>query len=97
MNFKLKVGDVCKLNEVIPGIHKCNDWKTGLYRVKRIGASMCYGNDREDPRIQSYQFEKIKKDGTVYKSFYNGYRCQAWDKMIDEGKVEVYNDKVCGI
>ncbi len=67
MNFKLKVGDVCKLNEVIPGIHKCKD--------------------KEDPRRQSYSFEKIKKDGTVYKSFNNGYRCQAWDKFIDEGKV----------
>ena len=89
MNFKLKVGDVCKLNEVIPGIHKCDDWKTGLYRVKWIGATMCYGKDREDPRRQSYQFEKIKKDGTVYKSFNNGYRCQAWDKMIDEGRVEI--------
>lgn len=86
--FKLKVGDVCKLKEVIPGIYKKDDWKTGLYRVTRIGAIMCYGNDR-NPRYQSYNFEKIKKDGTVYKNFSNGYQCQAWDKMIDEGKVEI--------
>ena len=89
MNFKLKVGDVCKLKEVIPGIHKCDDWKTGLYRVKWIGATMCYGSDKNDPRRQSYNFEKIKKDGTVYKSFCNGYNCIAWDKKIDAGQVEV--------
>lgn len=89
MMFKLNVGDVCKLNETIPGIYKSGDWKTGLYRVKWIGATMCYGSDRNDPRRQSYQFEKIKKDGTVYKSFNNGYRCQAWDKMIDDGRVEI--------
>ena len=87
--FKLKVGDVCRLNEVIPGIHKNGDWRTGLYRVKWIGATMCYGDDRNDPRRQSYQFEKIKRDGTVYKSFCNGYRCQAWDAMIDQGKVVI--------
>lgn len=85
--FKLKVGDVVRLNETIPGIHKCDDWKTGLYRVRWMGALMCYGKNKEDPRYHSYSFEKIKKDGTVYKSFSNGYRCQAWDKMIDEGKV----------
>lgn len=85
--FKLKVGDVVRLNETIPGIYKCDDWKTGLYRVRWTGALMCYGKDKEDPRRQSYFFEKIKKDGTAYKSFNNGYRCQAWDKMIDEGKV----------
>ncbi len=89
MMFKLKIGDVVKLNEVIPGIYKKDDWKTGLYRVKHIGASMCYGSDRNDPRRQSYQFDKIKKDGTVYKNFCNGYRCQAWDKFIDEGRVEI--------
>lgn len=85
--FKLKVGDVCRLTAIIPGIHKKDDWKTGLYRVKWVGATMCYGSDKNDPRRQSYQFEKIKTDGTVYKSFCNGYRCQAWDTMIDEGKV----------
>lgn len=89
MTFKLKVGDVCKLNEVIPGIYKKDDWKTGLYRVKMIWAPFCYGNDKNDPRRQSYSFEKIKKDGTAYKSFGNGYRCHAWDKFIDEGKVEI--------
>jgi hypothetical protein len=87
MTFKLKVGDVCKLNEVIPSIYKKDAWKTGLYRVKNIWALGCYGKDKEDPRRQSYFFEKIRKDGTVYKSFRNGYRCQTWDKFIDEGKV----------
>jgi hypothetical protein len=90
--FKLKVGDVCKLNVVISGIYKCDDWKTGLYRVTRISAPFCYGADKLDPRRQSYQFEKIKKDGTVYKSFMNGYRCQAWDKFIDEGKVDLVDN-----
>lgn len=87
--FMLKVGDVCRLKEIIPSIYKSDDWKTGLYRVTNIWALGCVGKDREDPRRQSYKFEKIKKDGTVYKSFNNGYRCQAWDKMIDEGKVEI--------
>jgi hypothetical protein len=54
-----------------------------------IWAPFCYGKDKLDPCRQSYNFEKIKKDGTVYKSFNNGYRCQAWDKFIDEGKVEI--------
>ena len=85
--FKLQVGSVCKLSKVIPGIHKCDDWKTGLYRVKAIYAPFCYGKDKEDPRNQSYLFEKIKKDGTPYKNFMNGYRCQAWDKFIDSGIV----------
>jgi hypothetical protein len=87
--FKLKVGDVCKLNEVITSIYNKDTWKTGLYRVKMIHAPMCYGRDKEDPRRQSYHFEKIKKDGTVYKSFSNGYRCMTWDKWIEEGKVEI--------
>ena len=89
MNFKLKVGDVCKLNEVITGIYKKDDWKTGLYRVKGIWAPFCNVRDKLDPRRQSYYFEKIKKDGTAYKSFSNGYRCQTWDKFIDDGKVEI--------
>jgi hypothetical protein len=87
--FKLKVGDVCRLNEVIPSVYRKNDWKTGLYRVKNIYAPMCYGRDKEDPRRQSYFFEKIKKDGTVYKNFSNGYNCMTWDKWIDEGRVEI--------
>lgn len=85
--FKLQVGDVCKLNEVIPGLYKSYDWKTGLYRVKTIWAPFTHGRDRNDPRRQSYQFEKIRKDGTVIKSFANGYTCLAWDKFIDSGKV----------
>lgn len=88
MSFKLNVGDVCKLNEVIPGTYKKNDWKTGLYRVKQISPG--YGTSKSDwnkPQMQVYYFEKVKKDGTVYKNFSNGYRCQAWDKLIDEGKV----------
>ena len=89
MTFKLKEGDVCRLNEVIPSTYRKDDWRTGLYRVKHIWAPFCYGKDKEDPRRQSYHFEKIKKDGTVYKSFSNGYNCQTWDKFIDEGRVEI--------
>jgi hypothetical protein len=88
-NFKLQVGSVVKLKETIPGIHKCDDWKTGLYRVERIHAPFCYGADKLKPQCQSYVFKKVKKDGTVYKSFNNGYRCMAWDNKIDEGKVEI--------
>ena len=87
--FKLKAGDVCRLNEVIPSVYRKNDWKTGLYRVEYIHAPFCYGKDKEDPRRQSYYFKKIKKDGTVYKNFSNGYSCMTWDKWIDEGKVEI--------
>ena len=89
--FKLKVGDVCKLNEVITGTYKKNDWNTGLYRVKNIWAPFAYGRDKEDPRRQSYFFEKIKKDGTIYKNFSSGYSCLTWDKWIDEGKVVIVN------
>ena len=89
MNFKLKVGDVCKLKEMKPGLYKKDAWKTGLYRVKHIWAPFCYGRDASDPRRQSYFFEKIKKDGTVFKSFSNGFNCMAWDKFIDEGRVEI--------
>jgi hypothetical protein len=88
-NFKLQVGSVVKLKETIPSIYKCDDWKTGLYRVERIQALFCYGADKLKPQTQSYMFKKIKKDGTVYKSFNNGYRCMAWDKWIDEGKIEI--------
>lgn len=88
--FKLKAGDVCRLKEIIPGIYKSNDWKTGLYRVIRIYAPFVSSErDRSDPRCQSYFFEKIRKDGTAYKSFSNGYRCLSWDKFIEEGKVEI--------
>ena len=89
MTFKLKVGDVCRLKEVIPSTYRKDDWKTGLYRVKNIHAPFCYDRDKEDPRRQSYFFEKIKKDGTAYKSFSNGYNCQTWDKLIAEGRVEI--------
>ena len=87
--FKLQVGSVCKLSKVITsGFDKKNDWRTGLYRVVAIypafGSSP---SDRSNPKCQSYQFEKIRKDGTAYKSFCNGYNCLAWDKMIDTGIV----------
>jgi hypothetical protein len=89
MTFKLKVGDVCNLKEMLPGTYRKNDWKTGLYRVTQIFAPFCYGKDKEDPRRQSYFFEKIKKDGTAYKGFSSGYNCMEWDKFIDEGRVEI--------
>lgn len=89
MAFKLKVGDVCKLTIIIPGIYRCDDWKTGMYRVTRIDVPVEYGKRNEDIRTHSYRFEKIKKDGTAYKNFINGYNCQAWDKKIDAGEVEI--------
>lgn len=85
--FKLQVGDVCKLNEVLPSVYKKDDWKTGLYRVKKIYAPVVYGRTDKDTRTMTYLFEKIRKDGTVYKSFCNGYNCLAWDKFLDSGKV----------
>lgn len=87
--MKLKPGDVCRLTEYIPGVIQKHDWKTGLYRVKYIHAPFAYGRDALDPRRQSYHFEKIKKDGTVYKNFCNGYSCLAWDRMIELSKVEI--------
>lgn len=84
---KLAVGDVCRLNKIIPGIYKKDDWKTGLYRVKQIYAPI--GQDQNDSRNVIYLFEKVKKDGTVYKTFTNGYRCQAWDQMIEQGDADI--------
>jgi len=89
MTFKMKPGDVCKLTQVIPGIYKSDAWKTGLYRVVAIRNIFGRPGEKYDPRSQSYQFEKIKKDGTVYKNFANGYNCIAWDKMIEDKKVEI--------
>ena len=88
--FKLQVGDTCRLNEILESIYRKDDWKTGLYRVRRVS----YGvgtllSCRDDPEWQSYTFEKIKKDGTVYRHFLNGYNCLAWDKMIEDGKVTI--------
>lgn len=88
MTFKLQVGSVCKLKEVLRSTHRSDDWRTGLYRVRAIYSSG-YQGDRQDPRYLSYQFEKIRRDGTRIKSFNNGYRCLAWDEFIDQGKVEI--------
>lgn len=88
-NFKLQVGSVVKLKETIPSIYKKDEWKTGLYRVEYILAPFCTGADKLKPQRQSYFFKKIKKDGTVYKSFNNGYSCMKWDQWIDEGKIEI--------
>ena len=86
--FKLQVGSVCKLSKTIPSIYKKNDWKTGLYRVVAIYPAFGTSpSDRTKPACQSYQFEKIRKDGTAYKGFSNGYTCLAWDKLIDTGVV----------
>ena len=87
--FKLKVGDVCRLNQVIYAISRKNDWKTGLYRVKAIYTPFCYEKDKHKPQNQSYLFEKIRKDGTPYKNFSNGYRCLKWDEWIDQGRVDI--------
>ena len=92
MTFKLKVGDVCKLKEVIRSVYRNDDWKTGLYRVTRINVPVEHGKRNEDIRTHAYRFEKIKKDGTVYKNFINGYNCQAWDKKIEAGEVEIVKE-----
>ena len=89
MDFKLSVGDVCRLNSIIPGIYASGDWKTGLYRVEHIWDLCRTGKDKENSKTKSYHFAKIRKDGTPYKSFNNGYNCIAWDKMIDDGKVSI--------
>jgi hypothetical protein len=83
----MQVGDVCRLNEILPSIYKSDAWKTGLYRVKRIDNNAEFGKKSTDPRTASYAFEKIKKDGTVYKGFCNGYNCTRWDSWIASGKV----------
>lgn len=90
--FKLQIGDVCKLKEVIPGMFKSGDWKTGLYRVRSIHSMWTSPKDLGDPKTKSYTFDKIKKDGTRYKSFSNGYNCLAWDKKIEEGTVEIVKE-----
>ena len=87
--FKLQVGDVVQLNEVIPGLYRSSDWKTGLYVVTGIGATFCHQSDAAKPEFQSYQFAKVRRDGTRIKSFLNGYRCLAWDQMIDSGQVSI--------
>ena len=88
--FRLNVGDVCKLKEIIPGIYQSYNWKTGLYRVESISPSVCsHPRDYDKPEFQVYNFRKIKQDGTVYPNFINGYRCMAWDEMIQSGQVEI--------
>ena len=90
MMFKLDVGSLVKLNEVIKTSTRSNDWKTGFYRVVKIHAPFAYTEkDRKDPRRQSYSFEKIKKDGTVYKNFSSGYNCLDFDRMIEIGSIEI--------
>jgi hypothetical protein len=87
-NFNFKVGDVCKLNEVIPSQgFKVNDWKTGLYRVEVVNAKEDY--NKLDEFNSVYVLQKIKKDGSPIYSFRKMYSIVAWDKMIDEGKVEI--------
>ena len=94
--FKLKVGDVVHLNEIIPGLYKSMDWKTGYYRVDQIRASvMTHMADWEKPSVQVYAFKKIKKDGSVYKNFYNGYNALAFDsKFLATGIATVVDKNV---
>ena len=88
--FKLKAGDICKLNVLVHSTYACDNWFPGRYWVVRISHSP--GTCRSDfgnPKCQSYQFEKIRKDGTAYKNFCNGYDCFAWDRFINDGKVSI--------
>lgn len=89
-DYMLKVGSVVRLNSQVTGIYKCDTWKTGLYKVVYIRAG--FGTPRsqvEDVRYQHYGFRKIRKDGTEYKTFRNGYSVLAFEAMIREGKVTV--------
>ena len=90
-NFRLKVGDVVKLTKTISGIYKCDDWKSGFYRVNSIGPGVgSYESDKHLPRVQVYRFEKIKKDGTKYTTFrYYGYNCIAFDKILEENSFPI--------
>ena len=90
--FKLKVGDVIHLNEKIPSIYKTDAWKTGLYLVDQIGPGlMTHCGDREKPWAQVYSFKKIKKDGTVWKNFSNGYSALVFDeKFLATGKATIF-------
>jgi len=90
--FQLQIGDVVKLNETIVSCYACDNWKTGLYKVTGIWASYgVTGRDRIDSRCQSYDFVKVKKDGTPYKKSY-GYNALAFNalafdkKFLDTGK-----------
>ena len=88
MTIKLKVGDVCKLNEVITSRgFRSDDWKTGLYRVEVVNAKEDY--NKLDEFNSVYVLQKIKKDGSPIYSFRKMYSIVAWDRMIDEGKVEI--------
>jgi hypothetical protein len=82
--FKLKVGDVCHIKKRIPGL----SWKCGFYRVKLIRPyfPIC---DVTKPSENVYRFEKIKKDGTPYKTFADGYNCMFFDKKISAGEVTI--------
>ena len=96
MMFKLKVGDVIHLNEQIPSIYKTDAWKTGYYLVDQIRASfMTHRSDWDKPSVQVYAFKKIKKDGTLWKNFSNGYNALEFDKMfLATGKATVVDKNV---
>ena len=86
MLFKLQAGDVIRIKKGIDHEIKSCAWKTGYYRLTRIGNMMNKGE--LDPRLLSYTFEKIRKDGTAYTSLHwVGYSAQEFDKMDNWEKV----------
>jgi len=90
MTFKLKVGDVIILKDRINSPISGCGWSSGYYRVTSIGPG--YGTarcDRGDPRVQTYFFQRIKKDGTNFGKS-QGYNAQVFDStFIDLDKVEL--------
>jgi hypothetical protein len=84
MNTKLKVGDVVRITKSIDAEQKSHVWKTGYYRVTGIGNMM--KNGIVDPKLASYTFQKIRRDGTAY-SGYVGYDVGAFDSMDNWEKV----------
>ena len=78
MNTKLQVGDVIRIKKSIDHEQKSYTWKTGYYRVARIGNMM--NNGAIDPKLASYTFQKLRRDGTAYPGWL-GYDVQVFDSM----------------
>ena len=80
MSSKLQVGDIIRIKKSIEHEQKSYSWKTGYYQLIRIGNMM--SNGVTNPKMASYTFEKIRKDGSVYATpKWFGYDARAFDKM----------------
>ena len=86
MILKLQVGEVIRIKQSIEHEQKSYSWKTGYYRLTRIGAMM--SNGVVNPKLASYTFEKIRKDGSTYTTpSWFGYDAQTFDSMNNWEKV----------